>query len=1090
MSTPKNQNNILEQAYLQLVRNTEIWESTLDTFLLEMCRSISVILNVGRVGVFQMNQEQSSIKPVSVYEAIKSDYKMPQVLFKSDFPKYFTALESFGIIDAHDAHKDPRTSEFSEVYLAPLGIGAMLEVSLYKAGRLSGVICSEHLGGARYWTESEKLFLNSVSSLISQRMLYDKIKKQSKDQSELNAFHQAMINNSNYCVLTIDHMGKIKTINKAATDLLGYEPQELINQDLCGKIIPLEDLQDIASDLSKEIGRKVKPGFEVLFTKVGQGTSNNCENKFRTKEGVKIPVKLTVSALRNAAGGLKGYLCTANNISETIITRKALLQEEQRYRFVFEGSNDGMFVMKNAVVVDCNQACLDLYRCSKEEFLGINIAKNNERENSDTPSLSRTHQHKYSPEFQEGGILSTQLMKEKYKALLNNEGSIYFDWICKRHDGTLFDGEVTLRKIVIEGSTHVLASVRDVSARKVAERNLALSNQNINIRNKNLALINNLSNELHSINTTDEIYQKTLNVLSNLEHAPSVFMFTIDSNDQTMNLIKQQGIDKKVHEELLKRHQKIPINPNFDGVALTSGQVCYSTDVQNDPRFTQKMHDDARKLGFKTSVIIPVLHQGKPLAAIKIGYKTTEVLDTEILEISNSISQTVSLALANANTQSELEYRAQHDSLTGLGNRYYFHKKFKETLLKGKHTAAALFLLDLDRFKEINDTLGHYTGDKILKMIGPRLQKVLSTKCCADCLVSRLGGDEFALIVYGDDTEKGIINTAQSIIACLKEPFEIDELKLEIEASVGIAIYPNDGLDSHALLRSADVAMYQAKQKGSGYTFYNEKSDVHTRERLAIMGELSSSINAGQLFLHYQPKININTSEVLGFEALARWKHPTMGMLNPGVFIPLIEMTNSIYNLTEEVLNQALAQQEQWRKEGHNYTVAVNLSTRNLNDNRIVNLLPKLLKKYNTPRGMLELEITETALMSDPERALAYLHQLNEQGIRLSIDDFGTGYSSLSYLRDLPIHKLKLDRQFIMSMFSNKQGAKIVETIISLSQNLQLSVVAEGIEDQETLDILHKMNCDQAQGYFICKPNTWDKIDHWLKERKIPAPKS
>ena len=247
------------------------------------------------------------------------------------------------------------------------------------------------------------------------------------------------------------------------------------------------------------------------------------------------------------------------------------------------------------------------------------------------------------------------------------------------------------------------------------------------------------------------------------------------------------------------------------------------------------------------------------------------------------------------------------------------------------------------------------------------------------------------------------------------------------------------------------------------------------------MGE---SINSGQLFLHYQPKLNLKTQEIVGFEALARWNHPRLGMMSPGMFIPLIEMTNSIHKLTEEVLDQALAQQLSWRKSGLNFSVAVNLSARNLVDDNIISLVKRLLEKYDTKPEMLELEITESALMHDPIRAVQYLNQLAELGIQLSIDDFGTGYSSLSYLRKLPIHKLKLDRQFIMDMLINEQGQSIVETIIGLSRNLELSVIAEGVEDKETLDQLKIMNCDQAQGYYICRPNTWDKIEHWLKQKK------
>ena len=272
-----------------------------------------------------------------------------------------------------------------------------------------------------------------------------------------------------------------------------------------------------------------------------------------------------------------------------------------------------------------------------------------------------------------------------------------------------------------------------------------------------------------------------------------------------------------------------------------------------------------------------------------------------------------------------------------------------------------------------------------------------------------------------------------------------------------------------------------AKKVGGGYSFYDQDRDIHTPERLAMIAELGSSVTSGQLFLHYQPNIDLVSKKIVGFEALARWDHPRLGSLAPSMFVPLIEMSNSIDKLTEEVLHQALAQQMQWRKKGMNFSVAVNISARNLIDDSLILLLEKMLHYYDTPKGMLELEITETAFMHDSYRATDYLQQIVDLGVLLSIDDFGTGYSSLSYLQNLPIHKLKLDREFIMGMLDNQQGSKIVETIISLANALELDVIAEGVEDLKTLDRLREMNCDQAQGYYICRPNTWENIEHWLK---------
>lgn len=431
--------------------------------------------------------------------------------------------------------------------------------------------------------------------------------------------------------------------------------------------------------------------------------------------------------------------------------------------------------------------------------------------------------------------------------------------------------------------------------------------------------------------------------------------------------------------------------------------------------------------------------------------------------------------------EAKLEYLAHHDSLTGLFNRHALHREMDRVLgpQGGEQGRHALLLIDLDRFKEINDTLGHHIGDRILQAIGPLLQKGLERR---PALISRLGGDEFALFLGNIDGLDDLNSISRAILQSIKQPLEVDSMKLEIDASIGVALFPQDGRNSHELLRSADVAMYKAKSRGSGIAFYEAATDQHSPERLTIMADLGHAIREQQLCLHFQPKYDLDQQRITGFEALVRWQHPTLGLLSPDQFIPLAEVSDVIHALTLSVLQQALDQQRQWKAAGHRFTVAVNISARNLIDDRCVDAIQAMLPQFGTQPGELELEITETALMHDPEGAAARLERLAALGVKLSIDDFGTGYSSLGYLRRLPIHALKIDRLFVKDMRVNEQDASIVRSTIGLAHNLNLLVVAEGVESAEVQSQLQQMGCDQIQGYHLSRPKAWADIRDWLDD--------
>jgi diguanylate cyclase (GGDEF)-like protein len=386
-------------------------------------------------------------------------------------------------------------------------------------------------------------------------------------------------------------------------------------------------------------------------------------------------------------------------------------------------------------------------------------------------------------------------------------------------------------------------------------------------------------------------------------------------------------------------------------------------------------------------------------------------------------------------------------------------------------------VMDLDHFKEINDTLGHYHGDRLLQLVGERLSSLLR----GEDTVARMGGDEFAVLLPSVGGQAYAVEVATKILQALGTSFEIDGLTLEVGGSIGIACFPDHGEDGEALLQRADIAMYVAKADHSGAQLYETEQDRHSVQRLALAGELRRAIEHDELVLHYQPKIDVATGRVVGAEALCRWQHPSLGLIMPDEFVPMAEHTGLITPLTKTVLNLALQQVARWRSQGQRMSVAVNLSARSFLDSQLLDDIPELLAVWRVDPSLLELEITESMIVGDPERSRGVLEKLNNLGITLAIDDFGTGYSSLAYLKQLPVDEIKIDKSFVLQMSHNHNDETIVRSIIDLAHNLDLRAVAEGVEDQNILNRLTELGCDVAQGYHVSRPLSSDKFEQWME---------
>ena len=475
---------------------------------------------------------------------------------------------------------------------------------------------------------------------------------------------------------------------------------------------------------------------------------------------------------------------------------------------------------------------------------------------------------------------------------------------------------------------------------------------------------------------------------------------------------------------------------------------------------------------------VPVLLGAQFVGVLEFVGRGLREPDPQLAITLAAIGSQVAQFIERRQAEEQLAHQALHDSLTDLPNRRLFHDRVGHALARAERNEApvAVLLMDLDRFKEVNDTVGHLSGDQLLRELGQRLRASLR----AGDTVARLGGDEFGFVLsdFGGATIGELVERIEGVFA---EPFRLQQLTLQMDASIGIAVSPEHGNTVDLLLQRADVAMYVAKRSGQGHAVYDAAKDEHTLGRLAMVGELRRALERRELVLHYQPQIRLRTGTVTSVEALVRWKHPARGLMPPDEFIPVAETSGLMEPLARYVIDDALRQCHDWRRLGHELDVAVNISTRNLIDTAFPADVQALLEKWRFPPDRLTLEITERTVLAEPFRAKAVLEELSELGLRLSIDDFGTGYSSLAYLRRLPLDEIKIDRSFIHAMTTDHENAVIVRSTIDLARNLGLEVVGEGIETAEIYETLVQLGCDAAQGFHMSPPLPPDELVGWLQ---------
>lgn len=1047
----------LEMAYLELSRNWVTWSHPLASALQRITEILTGSIPVARASIWHIDGD--SLVCVDLFDASTGEHSQGAELHRRDYPAYFSALDRGRVIDAVDAAHDGRTNEFMDSYLQPLGIGAMLDATLRMAGRSWGVLCLEHIGGPRVWRDEERRFAVSVADLLAQMLIFDETRHSKEQLAQTAVMQQTILDTATYAIISTDRSGIIRSFNRAAEQMLGYGAAEVIGQQT-----PLlfHDPTEIAARAAGwGEGSDLPPStdFQSLAERIQQSGNDQAEWQFVRKDGTSLPVHLSITSILDPDGNISGFLGIAADLSERRRTQQHLRDSEARYQTLFEGAGDAIFLMRRDRFIDCNSATLRMFGCQRGDIIGT------------TPD-------RFSPPCQP----DSQPSRDKALALISAALTAQdqrFEWQHVRFDGSPFEAEVTLSRVDLGGSPHLLATVRDISVRKRTEGELERSRQELLRRNEILRLLNAFSDRLQKTVGIQQIAQEAISLLQTIAKPPKVALYLHQQETGSLQLTASHGFD----EETVRLGTTLPLAGSASGLALAERRLLVIDDLQNDDQSYAPLRQRLLATGIGSALVVPMFAQETPLGTLNLVFQGSHPFGDAELEALNSVANTVALAIANVRHIHDLEHQAHHDPLTGLPNRKLLHSEFQRLQNDNREPPSrlALMLLDLNRFKEVNDTLGHEIGDRLLCRIAPRLGEVLADE---NALICRLGGDEFAVLQPLHADGPSAESLARRVVRLLEEPIAIGEMLVQIGASIGIALYPDDGADSHALLRCADVAMYEAKRTGSTLLRYDRAMDRHTPERLALMGDFRRALAASELQLHYQPKFDLRHDRVVGFEALLRWQHPRHGLLYPSAFLALVEHSEAIHELTLRVLQMAAAQQQAWREQGHDFPIAVNLSARNLLEERCVRQIEQL-----TAEGMrLELEITETALVPYGEGVAAVLERLCNLGVRLAIDDFSMGHSSLGYLRLLPVTTLKIDRSFVTDMVRNEQDRLIVAATISLSHDLGLEVVAEGVEDEQTVALLREMHCDQYQGYHLSRPQAGAEVIEWLvRQPGVPA---
>ncbi|MEK7437591.1 MAG: EAL domain-containing protein [Pseudomonadota bacterium] len=654
-----------------------------------------------------------------------------------------------------------------------------------------------------------------------------------------------------------------------------------------------------------------------------------------------------------------------------------------------------------------------------------------------------------------------------------------------RRDGR----EIPVSQVIIAhkgagGSVEYLSTIaRDITLQKEYEKHI--------IRlNRVYAVLSGINTTIVRTRDRQELFDESCRIAVEEGQFRLAWIGLLDANGLDVTPVARAGVDEGYLDNIhLTARDDAPDRCELVARALREKTSVVCNDIATDPQMA-RWREQALRRGYRSVVVFPLQVGDKVLGVLLLYASEQDFFDTEEMRLLTEIAGDISFALDHLEKEDRLNYLAYYDALTGLPNRSLLHERLAQrvAVARGEQKSFAVVVLNLERFRSVNDTLGQHAGDELLRQVAERLKHGLDESD----ILARLGADSFAIVTrrYDDDGSVGHI-LEQLLSSIHGQPFGIEGQELRVAAKAGVALFPHDGEDADTLSRNAEAALAKTKLSGDKYLFYAPEFNARVAEKLALENKLRRAVERGELVLHYQPKVELKKRRISGLEALMRWNDPDTGLVVPPVkFIPVLEETGLILEAGRWALQQAIADSARWKgKRLQVPRIAVNVSAIQLRQKDFVATVESVLRGAKDIDGILELEITESLIMQDIDANIRKLQAIRNMGVEIAVDDFGTGYSSLSYISRLPINTLKIDRAFIMNMTSKPDDLSIVSTIISLAHSLELKVVAEGVETEEQANLLRLLKCDEFQGYLFSRPVPAEEIDILLQDDKSP-PKS
>jgi len=876
-------------------------------------------------------------------------------------------------------------------------------------------------GKSRYVSASGYPVFDAEGRFIGYRGIAKDITARKLAEAELRRFRAALDISADAISLVDADSMRIIDINDAALRNLGYERHELLGQPVSA-VFPDRSLEDMRAAYDRLL--QSPHGSELQ------------QMRHRRKDGTVVPVEVTRRVLRTGDGTY--IIGIARDLTERLRSEERLRSSHERFEMVSRATND--------VVWDWNLV-------TNQVWWNENFQKLFGYEPQEIGAYADSWTSRIHPE-------DAARIKSQVDAAIRGGAKAWageYRFLCK--DGTYVD--VYDRGLLMhdEGGRPVrmIGAMMDVSERKHSERRMR-------VHAERQAAIARFGQFALGRRNAEALYAEAARALrcEGVDAACVLEMFTAQGEylvraaqgEGPHAMLGMRGpiAADSVWPELLR-----------ENASRIAGKKYLSTRPLDRP-----WRAWVRTMG--SAMYVPVRDDEKPIAMLCVYAVEERAFSTEDLRFAEAVGHVLSTALQRQRAEQRLAHLAQFDALTGLPNRTLLQDRLAQTIVQSRRKrwhAGALFV-DLDRFKLVNDTLGHHQGDALIRQVGERLLECVRP----GDTVGRISGDEFAVVLADLARPDDAALVAQKVLDTLARPFDLGGNEAYISASIGIAAFPEDGDDAETLLKNADIAMYRAKESARNcYRFFTAEMNQRTVAKVQLNTDLRRAIERNEFTLHYQPKVDLADGKLRGLEALLRWNHPQRGMVLPGEFIPALEDSGLILPVGEWVIGEACAQLRRWRSEGRAAVpVAVNLSPKQFRRGDLDRIIRELLARKDVGADLLELEITESCLMEDPEDAVRVMHNLRAAGLRISIDDFGTGYSSLSYLTRLPLSALKIDRSFVRDAGASAEAASIVRAVIDMAQNLRFTVIAEGVETEQQVAFLRKHGCNQAQGYFFGRP--------------------